>query len=38
MLFVIDMQNDFVDQDRGKMAVKGADVLIGPIKEKIQQY
>jgi nicotinamidase/pyrazinamidase len=38
MLFVIDMQNDFIDQDQGKMAIKGADALIEPIKEKILAY
>ncbi len=38
MLFVIDVQNDFIDQDQGRMAVKGADRLIKPIKEKIRAY
>lgn len=38
MLFVIDMQNDFIDQVHGRMAVKGAERLIEPIIEKIIKY
>jgi nicotinamidase/pyrazinamidase len=38
MLFVIDMQNDYVDQERGKMAVKGADQLVERILKRIEEY
>lgn len=38
MLFVIDMQNDFVDQKRGKMFVKDADTLVPGIIQKIKEY
>lgn len=38
MLFIIDMQNDFVDQKRGKMPVKGAEELVPGILEKIRTY
>ncbi len=38
MLFVIDLQNDFIDQNQGKMAINGADALIEPIKKKIREY
>ncbi|MBM9602886.1 hypothetical protein [Desulfopila inferna] len=31
MLCIIDMQNDFVDEQKGKMAVKGTDKLINGI-------
>ncbi|MGB3224348.1 MAG: isochorismatase family protein [Desulforhopalus sp.] len=38
MLCIIDMQNDFVDQQKGKMAVKRADKLIKGIIDKIDEY
>jgi|SRR5699024_2093794 len=38
MLFIIDMQNDFIDQENGKMAVKNADKLVPNIIEKIEEY
>ncbi|MBS4538813.1 isochorismatase family protein [Clostridium sp. D2Q-11] len=38
MLFIIDMQNDFIDQERGKMAVKGSDKLVKGILEKVKEY
>lgn len=38
MLFIIDMQNDFLDQKRGKMSVKDADILVPRVLEKIEQY
>lgn len=38
MLFVIDMQNDFVNQDEGVMAVRGADKLVKGILNKIEEY
>ncbi|EEG78896.1 amidase [Dethiobacter alkaliphilus AHT 1] len=38
MLFIIDMQNDFVDPKRGSMAVKGAEMLIPGILERIKIY
>lgn len=38
MLFIIDMQNDFVDQKKGKMLVEGANKLVPHIKEKIKAY
>ncbi|HLR20846.1 MAG TPA: isochorismatase family protein [Tissierellaceae bacterium] len=38
MLFIIDMQNDFVDQIHGKMAVKHADQLVPNIIKKIKEY
>lgn len=38
MLFVIDMQNDFIDQKNGKMPVKDSDKLIPGIIEKIKKY
>lgn len=38
MLFVIDMQNDFIDQSKGKMKVYKADRIINGIIEKIDEY
>ena len=38
MLCIIDMQNDFIDQVNGLMAVKGADGLIEGILRKIEEY
>lgn len=38
MLFIIDMQNDFVNQDKGLMPVKGAEKLVDGIAEKIREY
>lgn len=38
MLFIVDMQNDFIDQDNGKMAVKDANYLVPKIIEKIEKY
>lgn len=38
MLFIIDMQNDFIDQERGKMPVKDSHILIPGIIEKIKKY
>ncbi len=38
MLCIIDMQNDFVDEQKGKMAVKGAHKLINGIVDKIYEY
>ena len=38
MLCIIDLQNDFIDQDNGLMAVKGADGLIEGILRKIEEY
>ncbi len=38
MFLIIDMQNDFVDQERGRMVVKGADRLVNGIIEKIKKY
>lgn len=38
MLFIIDMQNDFIDQEKGKMKVKDSDKLLDVIIEKIKTY
>jgi nicotinamidase/pyrazinamidase len=38
MLCIIDMQNDFIDQENGLMAVKGAEGLIEGILRKIEEY
>lgn len=38
MLFIIDMQNDFVDQQRGLMPVKGAEKLVEGIAGKIKEH
>ena len=38
MLFVIDAQNDFLDQKKGKMIVKDADKLVPDIGEKVREY
>lgn len=38
MLFIIDMQNDFIDQERGIMVVRNSDNIIPGILEKIKQY
>lgn len=38
MLFIIDMQNDFVNQQRGLMPVKGADKLVAGIADKIKEH
>ncbi|WP_312460076.1 isochorismatase family cysteine hydrolase [Proteiniclasticum sp.] len=36
MLFVVDMQNDFVDQKRGLMAVPGGEEIVPGILERIK--
>lgn len=38
MLFIIDMQNDFLDQKKGKMVVKDAEKLVQGILSKIKEY
>ena len=38
MLFIIDMQNDFIDQSKGKMKVRGADKIVEGIVRKIDEY
>lgn len=38
MLFIIDMQNDFVDQTKGKMKVNGAEKIVDGIIGKINEY
>lgn len=38
MLFIIDMQNDFIDPKMGKMIVKDADKLVLGILQKIKEY
>lgn len=38
MLFIIDAQNDFLNQQRGKMIVENADKLVPGIVEKIKEY
>ncbi len=38
MLCIIDMQNDFVDQQKGQMTVKGSDKIIKGIIDKIDEY
>ncbi len=38
MLVIVDMQNDFLDQEKGIMAVKGADGLANGILKKIKEY
>ena len=38
MLFIIDMQNDFVSKEKGKMPVKEAEGLVLGIIEKIKEY
>ncbi len=35
-LLVVDMVNDFVDQERGKLVVPGADALVGPMNRLIE--
>lgn len=37
MLFVIDMQNDYVDQEKGILAVPGADKIVPKIIEEIHR-
>ncbi|AEB30707.1 isochorismatase hydrolase [Carnobacterium sp. 17-4] len=37
MLFVIDMQNDFVDEDKGMLSVTNAEKLVPKIINKIQE-
>lgn len=36
MLFVIDMQNDFVDEEKGILSVKNAEKLVSKIIQKIK--
>ncbi len=38
MLFIIDMQNDYVDSDRGSSYVKDAEMLVPGIINKIKYY
>lgn len=38
MLFIVDMQNDFVDQINGKMPVKDSDKLVPDIRNKVKEY
>lgn len=38
MLVIIDMQNDFIDQGKGKMVVKEADKLVSGTIQKIKEY
>lgn len=38
MLFVVDMQNDFINQEKGKMFVKDADKLVPSIIHRIKEY
>ena len=38
MLFIIDIQNDFLDSKRGKMFVNGSEELVDGIIKKIKEY
>lgn len=38
MLFVIDMQNDFIHKERGLMPVNDADSIVSGIVSKIREY
>lgn len=38
MLFIIDMQNDYVDRAKGKKYVKGSEKMIEGIIKKIKEY
>lgn len=37
MLFIIDMQNDFVDEEKGILAVQGAEKIVPKIIEEIHR-
>lgn len=38
MLFIIDMQNEYVDKEKGKKYVKNSEKMIKGIVEKIREY
>lgn len=38
MLFIIDMQNDFIDKEKGLMPVEDADRIVTGIVSKIREY
>lgn len=38
MLFVIDMQNEYVDKEKGKKYVKSSESMVDGIIEKIKEY
>lgn len=38
MLFIIDMQNDYVNKENGKRYIKDSDTMVEDIIEKIKEY
>ena len=38
MLFIVDMQNNYLDEEKGEMYVEGSEKLISGIIEKIKEY